>query len=81
MHKSDSGAILRAMNESAIAAAVRISGGQASLARAANVSPALVYQWLTGRRPVAAHHCRKIEAATGVSCRVLRPDVFGSEAA
>lgn len=69
--------MLWAMNESAIAAAVRIAGGQASLARAVKVAPALVYQWLTGRRPVAAHHCRLIEAATGVTCHDLRPDVFG----
>lgn len=81
LRNSDSGATIRAMNESAIGVAVKRAGGQASLARAIAVTPSLVYQWVTGRRPVAATHCRAIEAVTGVSRHALRPDVFGKEAA
>lgn len=52
------------------------------MARTLRVHPALVSQWATGRRPVAARHILAIEAAAGVSRHVLRPDVFGeSEAA
>lgn len=47
----------------------------ADLARATGVSPALVYQWRTGRRPVPVEHCAVIEQETGglVSRRDLRP--------
>lgn len=65
------------MKKSAIAIAASKAGGQANLARAVGVSPGLVYQWVTGRRPVASHHCLAIEAATGVSRHAMRPDVFG----
>lgn len=47
------------------------------MARTLRVHPALVSQWATGRRPVAARHILAIEAAAGVSRHVLRPDVFG----
>lgn len=47
------------------------------MARTLSVHPALVSQWATGRRPVAARHILAIEAAAGVSRHVLRPDVFG----
>lgn len=48
----------------------------AALARDVGVSPALVYQWRTGRRPVPVEHCAAIERVTGgeVSRRDLRPD-------
>ncbi|MFY2845622.1 transcriptional regulator [Achromobacter ruhlandii] len=48
----------------------------AALARHVGVSPALVYQWRTGRRPVPVEHCAAIEQVTGgdVSRRDLRPD-------
>ena len=47
----------------------------AALARHVGVSPALVYQWRTGRRPVPVEHCAAIEQVTGgdVSRRDLRP--------
>jgi DNA-binding transcriptional regulator YdaS (Cro superfamily) len=57
--------------------AIEVLGGQAAMARTLRVHPALVSQWATGRRPVAARHILAIEAAAGVSRHVLRPDVFG----
>lgn len=47
----------------------------AALARCVGVSPALVYQWRTGRRPVPVEHCASIEHATSgaVTRRDLRP--------
>jgi len=47
----------------------------AMFARLVGVSPALVYQWRTGRRPVPVKHCALIELATdgAVTRRDLRP--------
>lgn len=59
--------------------AVAACGGQAALAKAIGVSPAMVYQWLTGRRPVPAERCAAIETATegNVTRADLRPDLWG----
>jgi len=67
-------------SKSPIQQAVELAGGQKALADALRVNPSLVWQWVNGHRPVAAHHCRAIEGATGgqVTCSQLRPDVFGS---
>jgi DNA-binding transcriptional regulator YdaS (Cro superfamily) len=67
------------MSTASIGRAVDLCGTQASLARAINVPPALVWQWVNGRRPVAAKHCIGIEDATAgaVTRYDLRPDVFG----
>lgn len=58
-------------------------GGQAAFARKIGASPALVWQWVNGLRPVSPRFAREIEAVYGVSVHDLRPDVFGqlSEAA
>lgn len=48
------------------------------MARLLGVKPQAVNQWAKGRRPIPARHVLAIEAATGVSRHVLRPDVFGS---
>lgn len=55
--------------------AIDVCGGQAALARALNVSAGLVYQWLTGARPLSADRCPDIERATGIRCELLRPDM------
>ncbi|WP_080291737.1 helix-turn-helix domain-containing protein [Stenotrophomonas maltophilia] len=65
---------------SPIAIAIDKVGSQSALAKAVGVQPALVWQWVSGRRPVAAHHCLTIESKTGVSRHELRPDVFGASA-
>jgi len=61
--------------------AVKAVGGQQSeLAKRISVSPQIVNQWVTGKRPVPAHHCIAIEEATGgaVTRYDLGPDVFGA---
>ncbi|MDE2255946.1 MAG: helix-turn-helix domain-containing protein [Betaproteobacteria bacterium] len=70
------------MTTNPIQRAVEIAGGNAALARLLNTKPSLVSQWVTGRRPVAAHWGRKIEDATdgAVTRCELRPDVFGEPA-
>ena len=42
-------------------------------------APSNISQWITGRRPLPAAHCRKIEKLTGgqVTRYQLRPDIFG----
>lgn len=51
-------------------------GTQAALAKAIDVSPAIVQQWRVGARPVPVKHCLAIERAThgAVTRRDLRPD-------
>lgn len=48
----------------------------AMLARRVGLSPSLVYQWRTNRRPVPVEYCAAIESATGgaVTRRDLRPN-------
>jgi DNA-binding transcriptional regulator YdaS (Cro superfamily) len=52
---------------------------KAIFARLVGVTPAMVWQWEKGRRPVPATRCVDIEQATGgtVTRYDLRPDVFG----
>jgi len=67
------------MSESAIEKAVRVAGGQSSLARQIPVSPQAVQQWVaTGKVP--AERVRIISKITGVSPADLRPDIFGDTA-
>lgn len=49
---------------------------KSEMARALNVSPALLHQWVTGLRPVAIPHCAAIEIYTAgkVTRRDLRPN-------
>lgn len=48
---------------------------QSAFAGLLGVSQGLVYQWLTGRRPISAERCLSIERATNgaVTRRDLRP--------
>ncbi|MBY0237883.1 MAG: helix-turn-helix domain-containing protein [Burkholderiaceae bacterium] len=49
---------------------------KAGFARAIDVSPALLHQWIEKIRPVAIQHCAAIEQQTGgrVTRQELRPD-------
>jgi|HigsolmetaAR204D_1030405.scaffolds.fasta_scaffold00993_14 Uncharacterized protein conserved in bacteria, prophage-related len=53
------------------------AGSQAEFARRIGAAPALVWQWLDGRRPVSPKFAREIEAKFGLSRHDLRPDIFG----
>lgn len=59
----------------AIERAVEIAGGQKALGDLIGESKSFVNQLVKGRRPVPLNCCPKIEAATGVTCEELRPDV------
>lgn len=60
----------------AIQTACDILGSQVALAKALDLTPALIHQWRSGTRPVPVQHCVAIERATegAVSRRDLRPD-------
>lgn len=62
------------MNIDSVLASMGISSAQ--LAREIKTSPAVVYQWRKGLRPVPIERCAAIERATAgaVSRRDLRPD-------
>lgn len=64
----------------AIKKAIDLAGGQAALSKKINVHASFISQWVTGRRPIPAEHCRAIEAAVDgqVTRYDLRPDVFGT---
>lgn len=68
------------MSAALIEKAVSVCGSQSALAKTLSVPPALVWQWLNNKRPIAAKHCIAIETATGgvVTRYDLRPDVFGA---
>lgn len=65
------------MSVAKILIACECVGSQAALARHVGASVAFVNQWATGRRPVPAEFCPKIERATSgaVRCEDLRPDI------
>nr|WP_150587114.1 helix-turn-helix domain-containing protein [Pandoraea communis] len=50
---------------------------QSALARMLGVSPGLIYQWLSGLRPVAPEHCPAIEriSDSAVRCEELNDRV------
>lgn len=52
-------------------------GAATRLARDVGVSPPLIWQWLSGQRPIPPDRCPAIERASGgkVSCEELRTDV------
>jgi DNA-binding transcriptional regulator YdaS (Cro superfamily) len=70
------------MDQTPICRAVAAFDSQAAFAKAVGVHPSFVSQWVTGRRPVPAKLCKRIEdevARIGGSVTrfELCPDVFG----
>jgi len=58
--------------------AVAVAGSQAALAAAIGVRQSTLSYWLTrSQRGVSAEHVLRIEAVTGISRAILRPDLFG----
>lgn len=56
-----------------------VGGRQMELAKAINVSPQQLNQWVKGKRPIPPSRCMAIEKATQgrITAYILRPDVFG----
>lgn len=63
--------------ETPISKAVTAAGSQSALARAVNVTPQAVQQWVESGR-VSHKKVLDVEKATGVSRAELRPDLYPS---
>lgn len=63
----------------ALRKAVDVIGGQSALARICDVSQAAVWKWLQSAKRLPAEHVLRVEAATGVSRHLLRPDIYPRE--
>lgn len=64
--------------ETPIEKAVIAAGSQSALARAVNVTPQAVQQWVESGR-VSHKKVLAVETATGVSRHELRPDLYPSD--
>jgi DNA-binding transcriptional regulator YdaS (Cro superfamily) len=63
----------------ALSKAVGLAGGQSALARICGVSQTAVWKWLQSSKRLPAEHVLKVEAATGISRHLLRPDIYPVE--
>lgn len=63
----------------ALKSAVDEIGGQTQLARLCCVSQPAVWKWLQSAKRLPAEHVLRVEAATGVSRHLLRPDIYPRE--
>lgn len=63
----------------ALVEAVSIAGSQSELARIVGVTQQAVSGWIAKGRPLPAEHVLAVEAATGISRHVLRPDIYPIE--
>ncbi len=59
----------------ALMMAVEIAGSLSALARKCDVSPTAVWKWVQSAKRVSAEYVLRVEAATGVSRYLLRPDI------
>ncbi|MBV2149264.1 helix-turn-helix domain-containing protein [Sphingobium sp. AS12] len=56
--------------------AIEIAGGQSATARICEVTQPAVWKWLQSAKKVPPLFVLKLEAATGVSRHLLRPDIY-----
>ena len=60
----------------ALERALAILGGQAALGRVCDVSQPSVFRWIRGKRRLPERFVLVVEAASGVSRHLLRPDCY-----
>ena len=72
---------IEASLETPLADAVRKIGSQSAFARLIGRDQSTVHEWLRNSKPLPPEHVRKVEAATGISRHVLRPDIYPPEEA
>lgn len=63
----------------ALREAARRAGGQSQLARICKKSQPSVWGWIHRKKCLPAEHVLDVEAATGVSRHLLRPDIYPRE--
>lgn len=59
-----------------LAMAVRHAGSQSAFGRLIGKRQSVIYGWLAQCRPLPAEFVLAVEAATGISRHVLRPDLY-----
>jgi DNA-binding transcriptional regulator YdaS (Cro superfamily) len=68
------------MSKAALRFACAKVGGQKALAALIGTTQSQVWYWLEkSKKGVPAEFCERVEAASGVSRRDLRPDIFPAE--
>ncbi len=65
----------------ALLEAVRIAGGQNKIAAVCDVSQPSVFRWIHKHKQAPATRVLAIEARTGVSRHLLRPDIYPRDGA
>lgn len=60
----------------ALMQAVEAAGSQSALARDVGVSSTAVWKWVQSSKRIPAEYVLRVEAATGVSRHLLRPDIY-----
>ena len=60
----------------ALKGSVDIVGSQSAFARLCGVSQTAVWKWLQSGKRLPAEHVLTVEAETGVSRHLLRPDIY-----
>lgn len=63
----------------ALTTAVENAGGQSALARICGIGQPAVWKWLQSAKRLPAEYVLRVEAATGVSRHLLRPDIYPRE--
>jgi DNA-binding transcriptional regulator YdaS (Cro superfamily) len=63
----------------ALQEAVDALGGQSALARLCERSQPTVWKWLQSSKRLPAEHVLAVEAATGISRHLLRPDIYPAD--
>ncbi|WP_439569157.1 transcriptional regulator [Sphingopyxis sp.] len=56
-------------------------GSQVALAKLVGVTQQSVSEWCLKGKPIPPLHVLKVEAATGIACHDLRPDIYPRDAA
>lgn len=63
----------------ALQSALEIAGTQTALAKICGVSQQAVWKWVQSSKRLPAEYVLRVEAATGVSRHLLRPDIYPVE--
>lgn len=63
----------------ALMMAVEIAGSLSALARKCDVSTTAVWKWVQSAKRVSTEYVLLVEAATGISRHLLRPDIYPFE--
>jgi DNA-binding transcriptional regulator YdaS (Cro superfamily) len=63
----------------ALMLAVEMAGSQSELARICDVGQPTVWKWLQSSKRLPAEHVLAVEAATGISRHLLRPDIYPAD--